>query len=218
MKKEHVQYIIIHHYGFAKATLQSIRNRHMEEMGWTDIGYHYIIGNGNGIPDGEVVEGRSTSKGSCQCRDFNSRSISVLLVGDFDRYYPSKTQWKSLLSLLRRLMDEFNVPVDCVIGHREAYRLAGREAERSCPGWKMDMDKLRKELYPEGTELFTDGTRRRFDISLSYEGTTVIDVEPYIQDNRIMIDVQDLEKIFDVTVELQPKMKRVEITKVRAET
>lgn len=207
-----IDYIIIHHWGLVSATMQSVRNRHVEELGWEDVGYNFFIGNGNGVPDGEIVKGRPIEKGSCQCRGFNSRSISVCMIGNFDRYYPSKMQWKSLVSLLKKLSAEHSVPADCVIGHREAYKLLGMEPERSCPGWKIDLDRLRKEIYPHGSELFTDGARRRFNIGMTYEGVVVTDVEPVVQSDRVFVDVRDLEKIFDVDVKLHSDMRMVDIT------
>lgn len=211
MKKE---YIIIHHFGFPKATFSSIKAKHVDELKWADIGYHYVIGNGNGIPDGEVIRGRPIEMGACQSRGFNSKAIGVLLVGNFDISYPSKTQWEALRALVKRLMEEHDIPADNVLGHREIYALQGREAERSCPGWKFDMDKLRKDVYPGGSEIFTDGVRRRYDLSVVCDSLEIPDVEPVMDGTEILIRVADLEKIFDVSVEFHPKMRRVEITSI----
>lgn len=217
MKREHVEYLIIHHLGLTRGSMQSIRNRHVDELGWKDVGSNYIVGNGNGIEDGLVLEGRPVEMGACQCRGFNSRSISVLMVGNFDKYYPSRKQWDSLIELVRRLMDEYGIPADKVIGHREAYALRGMEAERSCPGFKFDCDKMRRSLYPHGSEIFTDGNRRRFAISLAYDSVELPDVDTVVQDNAVLINVLDLEKVFDVKVDFQASLRRVEITPINVE-
>jgi N-acetyl-anhydromuramyl-L-alanine amidase AmpD len=206
-----IENIIIHHYGSSKATMNAIRSRHVGELGWSEVGYHYIIGNGNGEADGVILEGRALSAGACQSRGFNSKAISILLIGDFDLYYPSKLQWSSLLGLVRGLMGQFGVPADNVLGHRETYSAFGKEPERSCPGFKFDMDRLRKELYPEGAELFSDGCRKRFDMSLNIDGVPAPDVDPMVKDNAVYVNVKDLEKLFDVNVEFHPKLRRVEI-------
>ena len=212
-----IDYIIIHHWGSPKATLQSIRKRHVEELGFLDVGYHYLIGNGGGVSDGEVVVGRPIEMGATQSRGFNSKSISILLAGDFNSYYPSRKQWSALVGLVKKLMQDFSVVSDNVLGHREIYPLLGKEVERNCPGVKLCCDKLRKEINPEGSEIFTDGARRRFDFEIFYDGIPIVEVEPIFKDNKILIDVQDLEKILDVTVESHHKMRRVEIKNIKSD-
>ena len=213
IKKE---FIVIHHFGYPKASFAAIRSKHVEEYGWSDVGYHFIIGNGNGVPDGEVLRGRPIEKGACQSRGMNSKAIGILMVGNFDISYPSKTQWTALIALVMRLMQEHEIPADNVIGHREIYAMQGREPERSCPGWKFDMDKLRKEVYPGGSEIFTDGARRRYDLSVVCDGLEIPEIEPVMAGNEILIKVADLEKVFDVSVEFHPKMRRVEITTIES--
>jgi len=47
--------IVIHHSGLYSGTLADMA-RQAHESGFVSIGYHWVIGNGNGEPDGEIRE------------------------------------------------------------------------------------------------------------------------------------------------------------------
>lgn len=60
----------------AQAKVNEIRRWHVEERGWSDIGYHYIIDR-----DGTVATGRPVSKSGAHTKGHNANSIGVSLVG-----------------------------------------------------------------------------------------------------------------------------------------
>lgn len=205
-------HIVIHHWGSPKATIDTIRTRHVEEFGWEKIGYHYVVGNGNGIPDGRVIQCREDHEGACQSRGYNTKAIGILMVGNFDISYPSRIQWDALVDLVKRITYAHNIPADNIIGHREIYGMRGMEPERSCPGWKFDMDRLRKEVYPGGAEIFTDGARKRYNINIVCDGLEIIGVEPVVSGTDILVRLVDLEKFLPVKTEFHPKLRQIEIT------
>jgi len=59
-----------------QAKVNEIRRWHVEERGWSDIGYHYIIDR-----DGTVATGRPVSKSGAHTKGHNANSIGVSLVG-----------------------------------------------------------------------------------------------------------------------------------------
>lgn len=144
-----VKYIVIHHTatpddGFGM-NMEAIRNYHINNNGWEDIGYHFII---EKIQNRyEILVGRMPSYQGAHCLGLNSKSIGVALIGNFNESPPPQEQWQLALKLVRSLMAIFKVPKDNVIGHREVNRVLGRVVYRGdCPGRLFDMDKFRAEL------------------------------------------------------------------------
>lgn len=119
------RYVVLHHSATAGGNAESFDRFHREKNGWENgLGYHFVIGNGNGMEDGEVVVGhrwrdqldgahvRMPGPGKA-----NSFSIGVALVGDFDKKPPTKAQLSSLVLLLRFLGAEYGIGKDKIVGH-----------------------------------------------------------------------------------------------------
>lgn len=56
-----------------------IRRWHVEDNGWSDIGYHQVIRR-----SGAIELGRPLHVSGAHARNFNSRSVGVCLVGGLD--------------------------------------------------------------------------------------------------------------------------------------
>lgn len=54
-----------------------IRNWHMSERGWKDIGYHFVI-----TSNGEIWPGRPIDQAGAHCEGHNFDSIGICLTGD----------------------------------------------------------------------------------------------------------------------------------------
>lgn len=100
--------------------------------GFSDIGYHYVIG-----LDGEIRPGRSEAIAGAHCTGHNSRSVGVCYVGgcpprsvkgwqNIGRDTRTEAQKKALLSLIRELKSRY--PGATVHGHNEF-------ANKPCPGF-----------------------------------------------------------------------------------
>ena len=53
------KYVVIHHTASEKGSVESINEEHQQKKdkngnAWLGIGYHFLIGNGHGMPDGEI--------------------------------------------------------------------------------------------------------------------------------------------------------------------
>ena len=121
--------IVVHHSATRDGSVRHFRVMHRAVSGWTDVGYHYVIGNGILAGDGLVEKGRPEWAVGAHARGSNTESIGICLVGDFSGSLPSAPQAASLARLLSRLMEEHSVPKDCVLLHRE---VPGCVTE--CPG------------------------------------------------------------------------------------
>lgn len=105
-------------------TVQSISNMH-KAKGWSDIGYHYIIG-----LNGECWEGRNVNLIGAHCEGHNSNSIGVCYVGGVDKKMQAKDtrtekQKDALVALLKDLSKLY--PKAKIYGHHDFNK------GKSCP-------------------------------------------------------------------------------------
>ena len=115
--KRNIKEIIVHCTATPegrKETVDSIRRMH-KANGWSDIGYHYLIG-----LDGERWTGRSVDLIGAHCEGHNSYSIGVCYVGGVDKKLQPKDtrtpkQKESLLALLKDLRKIY--PKAKIYGH-----------------------------------------------------------------------------------------------------
>jgi len=141
------QAIIIHHSLTADNTTvewDAIKRYHMQEKGWRDIGYHWGL---EKVGTEYVYRtGRSMEQDGAHAKDFNKRGIGICLVGNYDLADPHPRAWEMLKTLCKKLMSTFQIPAIRVIGHRETYILLKKPVEKTCPGSRFDLERLRKEL------------------------------------------------------------------------
>lgn len=90
------------------------------------IGYHFVIGNGNGMGDGELLvtsrwdQQRSGAHvAGAKGEAFNRESIGICLVGDGNRQKFTRAQMSRLIQLVDALQQELRIPADRVYLHRE---------------------------------------------------------------------------------------------------
>jgi N-acetyl-anhydromuramyl-L-alanine amidase AmpD len=141
-------YIVIHHSYMPDLkdgkSFDRIKRYHININGWKDIGYHIIVEyNGNHV---KLRRGRSFKDTGAHAIGFNTRSIGICVVGNYDSEPMQKDKKALLLLLIRRLMKRYKIDKSRVIGHRETYKLRGVELQKSCPGNKISMDKFREEI------------------------------------------------------------------------
>lgn len=100
-----VNSIVIHHTdtdgGTAEGLHEAAKTR--DGMDGKGLGYHFLIGDGRGEPDGAVLRGRPIWAMGCHCRQNNTGRIGIALIGKLDEKPPTPQQVKSLLALLASL-------------------------------------------------------------------------------------------------------------------
>lgn len=77
---EKVNAIVVHHSATRGQSIRSIAEFHTQTRGWCGIGYHYGIG-----WDGKVYLLNNYTTKSNQAGGFNTRSIGVCFIGDYQR-------------------------------------------------------------------------------------------------------------------------------------
>lgn len=123
------QAIVIHHSGSPAGTPQSIENQHRAQN-LAGLGYHFVIGNGRGIGDGEVHAGYrwleqfpGAHVGGPRSEWFNEHAIGICLVGDGRRGGFSDTQMARLVEVVRALQRELDLPSSQVFMASELMRV-----------------------------------------------------------------------------------------------
>lgn len=138
------RFILLHHSAADIGNLKTIRKLHIEERGWPDIAYHFVINNGSrGTTAGEVEisnlwKDRSPNL-STQNNYINRFGIAIVLVGNFEKRPIPELQRAALIHLLARLMKEHKIPINHIIGHRDVQQTA-------CPGKFVKLEKIREEV------------------------------------------------------------------------
>ena len=127
--KRVIKEIIVHCSATAEGrdfTVEDIRRWH-KQQGWSDIGYHYVIGR-----HGEKWTGRDVDVSGAHCEGHNRNSIGVCYIGGLDasgkkakdtRTLQQKAVMLSVLTELKRLY-----PQAKIYGHRDF-------ARKDCPSF-----------------------------------------------------------------------------------
>lgn len=96
--------------------MKEIRRCHINDKGWADIGYHYVI-----RLNGFIERGRAEWRQGAHCVGHNRHSIGVCYVGGLDQNgNPSDTrtpaQRRAMLTLLKELTQKYHCEIH---GHNE---------------------------------------------------------------------------------------------------
>lgn len=141
--------IVIHHSGSAAGDAQSITREHVAS-GLKGLGYHFVIGNGNGLGDGVVHVGYrwidqlpGAHVSGPQQDEYNERSIAICLVGNGDKRPFTDRQLAQLVGLIQRLQDQLQIPARNVYLHRDLSRVT------TSPGRFFPTAWLQDQLLPE---------------------------------------------------------------------
>jgi hypothetical protein len=119
--------IVVHHLGEPAGDADSIHRQHVS-LGYQGLGYHFLIGNGNGLGDGVIHVGYRWNQQqpgahvpgkTSVAAQHNQRSIGICLIGNGDRRPFTDHQLAQLQSLIQRLQRELNIPSDNVVLHRD---------------------------------------------------------------------------------------------------
>jgi LysM repeat protein len=140
------KYIVIHHSASPYASVKGMDyyhrvERHMEN----GLAYHFVIGNGHSMKDGELaIGGRWTAQldgGHLASEALNRKAIGICMVGNFDAEKPTRRQMESLRSLVEFLLARCHLSADAVKTHQQINPIYTR-----CPGHNFPVKSFLKEL------------------------------------------------------------------------
>lgn len=115
--------VVVHHSGTKVGSGKGMDRYHREERRMENgLAYHFVIGNGNGMGDGEIFIGKRWREqldgGHLAIPALNANSLGICLVGDFESGRPTARQLDALEALSRALMRKARVTRENVTTHR----------------------------------------------------------------------------------------------------
>lgn len=140
--------LVIHHSALdaVQFGVREIQRLHMEQNGWADIGYHFVIDG-----EGQGYEARPRTVRGVHVRAANTGTVGIVLLGNFEEIYPAPTQLITLDELMAYLIREYPG-----LTHLAAH--ADFNDETVCPGRNM-MPHLRPLAERHHLQLGTGGYR-----------------------------------------------------------
>ena len=131
------QAIVVHHSGTTRGNAQTLAEMH-QVQGHAGLGFHFVVGNGDGAEDGEVQIGYRWKQqlDGAYFRD----AISICLIGDGDRGEFTPQQMEQLIRLVTVLQHRLGLPAERVLLHTSLSQ------ETTAPGRYFPASAFRQQL------------------------------------------------------------------------
>jgi hypothetical protein len=104
--------VVVHHTAISDASPEEIQSLHMDGRGFADIAYHFLIDS-----EGNIYEGREINVRGAHVQGFNTGSVGVVLMGNFNEVEPSQSQLESLEKLVDYL--RYTYEIRYLVGHKD---------------------------------------------------------------------------------------------------
>ncbi len=148
------RYVVIHHSATNTGNAAQFDRMHRNDRGWDELGYHFVVDNGRGGPDGRVEVGSRWTKqkhgahtGGTPENEYNELGIGICLVGDFRGGLPTSKQLAAMQKLVAYLCYRYDIPPENVITHQDA-----PSANTECPGGTLHTylhGQFKRKLQPQ---------------------------------------------------------------------
>jgi len=138
------KHIVLHHTASSSGSVQSIHEIHKRRKDrngnpWMGIGYHFVIGNGKGMKDGEIQPTFRWKKqlhgAHAGVKEYNELGIGIALVGNFEETRPTAAQLKSAKRLVQSLRTSYSISTKRVVTHQKVNKTA-------CPGRFFSLERI----------------------------------------------------------------------------
>ena len=136
---DQIQQVIIHHTAApASQTIEAIANyhtgpNHICDNGCPGIAYHFMIDRA-----AKVYQVNDLETISFHVSGQNTVSVGICLIGNYDELEPTPQQLTAVVRVIRYLNRKLNRRL-AIAGHRDY-------ANKSCPGWNVDIDTIRAKV------------------------------------------------------------------------
>ena len=165
------KYIVLHHSATAGGSDRSFDKYHREK-GYGGLAYHFVIGNGRGLEDGELVEGFRWKEqiGGTHCSNrawyHDVFGIGICLVGDFNKKPPTGDQIDTLVATLKILIARLHIERTNILGHNAVPQsltrwtptaittriIPGKFEKSGCPGALFPINAILERVFRELAE------------------------------------------------------------------
>lgn len=155
------KYVVLHHSATESGSVDSIHEAHKQRLDsqgnpWRGIGYHFVIGNGDGMKDGEIAPtfrwDEQSDGAHAGIAEYNQLGVGICLIGNFEETRPTVAQLRSVKRLVKMLKQEFRIDADRVVSHKHV-------KSTDCPGANFPV----AEIAKVGDEV-AQSEARRIDI------------------------------------------------------
>ncbi len=185
-----IRSVIVHHTWRPTAsdyrgisTVQVVRRYHMNQRGWSDNGYHIMIG-----PSGDIFLCRPMARSGAHCLGQNHHSIGLAYIADFDSEDPQDYPGTAVgQQVTAALLKRFSLTPDDIHFHREY-------ANKSCPGKRLHLDEYRYQ-----TALLVSEHTANIKVVL-LPGSQTIACRPRLEDGTTRVDLRPLATALDCQV------------------
>ncbi len=117
------------------ATVRGVRNYHMQVRGWSDNGYHVMIG-----PDGRIFLCRPLQRSGAHVAGRNAHTVGVSFIANFDSEDPQAYGgMQAGRDVVAALLERFDLATTDIRFHREF-------APKTCPGLKLSLAEFRSAV------------------------------------------------------------------------
>ncbi|MGI5820114.1 MAG: peptidoglycan recognition family protein [Armatimonadota bacterium] len=158
------------------ATVQGVRRYHTGVRGWSDNGYHVMIG-----PDGAIFLCRPMARMGAHVAGRNGNTIGVALIANFDRDEPGEyAGLESGHEVVAALLERFSLDTTAIRFHREF-------APKTCPGLKLGLAQFRRDVAEAGAR----GSMVRPKIVL-LPGSEVVECNAAVEGGTTRVDIRPL--------------------------
>jgi N-acetylmuramoyl-L-alanine amidase len=128
--------ILYLHHSAGVNTVEAYHDQH-KKKGWAGLGYNFIVG-----LDGKVYKGRDPKFIPAGCLGFNTNSLHICAIGNFDNIIMPEVQKQALKELVQYCKIQFPT-LTAIKGHKEApYATA-------CPGKNYPLAEI-KDVFVNG--------------------------------------------------------------------
>jgi LysM repeat protein len=140
------KYIVVHHSATTQGSLEGMDRYHREERHMENgLAYHFVIGNGRSMGDGEIGIGSrwrgQLNGGHLYAEWQNSVAIGICLVGNFEKSAPTAKQQESLVALMAYLQKRTGLSKKAIMPHRKI-----NVRPTICPGKYFPTEKILSRL------------------------------------------------------------------------
>lgn len=141
------QTVVVHHSALYEeddlTTVRAVQDLHMDDRGWADVGYHYMVGR-----NGTIFAGRDLAVRGTHTSRHNTGSVGVCLLGNLEVDEPTQPQLAAAQILINWLA--VRLQLTHLAGHGDF------NAETVCPGATI-RPKLEAMATAAGLAYGTDG-------------------------------------------------------------
>lgn len=180
-----VSQLVVHHTVSANsssdwaATVRGFYNYHVNTLGWSDIGYNWLV-----APNGTIFQGRAhrpngnTNVRGAHAGGHNSYTMGLAYIGTYSSVNPTQAAFESGARLLAWKAEERGIDPSLVRGHRNY-------SQTSCPGDAL-YSRLFDTLRPRVAEILNgDAPEPEPPYDTLWHRSDAVNANPwYFGDNR----------------------------------